>query len=387
MLAPNTGASYEGKGAIAAKIAHEFPVHVRVGAANAGHTVYTQDAHPDEESPTKHVLQQIPCAAYTNPGARLFIGPGAQISGPILLEEIERNAEWREAMDLGVAQIYIDPRAHVICDHHIQREVETDLGERIGSTSTKAKEGIGVAQAARVMRERDTLTMDHHPDLIMQLNTRARVKVQPVDELIDRFASQGKVLLEGTQGTGLSLTTGAYPYCTSRNTTASGLAADCGVGPGMIERVVVVARTFPIRVAGTSGPFYDDSEETTWHDLGIPAEFTTVTKLERRVATFSMKQIVDAVRLNSATEIALTFCDYLSPSLAGKIEGDPTIRVPLDQLPPDLKPVLALSSNIERATGAVVRYWGTGPHTVIDRYGLRLLDTENDPTTEPQEAA
>src|SRR4051794_26179448 len=105
----------EGKGAIAAAIAGEYDIHVRVGAANAGHTVYTAPhSDPGKAYPQKHVLQQIPCAAYTHPGASLVLGPGALISPEILRAEIKLNEEWRVAKGLPDLRLLIDWRAHVI---------------------------------------------------------------------------------------------------------------------------------------------------------------------------------------------------------------------------------------------------------------------------------
>ena len=66
----------EGKGLIAGHIAKQYPAHVRVGAANAGHTVYT-GANLDRgpvvtKIAEKHVMQQVPCAAYANPKAGIL---------------------------------------------------------------------------------------------------------------------------------------------------------------------------------------------------------------------------------------------------------------------------------------------------------------------------
>jgi adenylosuccinate synthase len=162
------------------------------------------------------------------------------------------------------------------------------------------------------------------------------------------LTSARSVLLEGTQGTGLSLTTGYFPYVTSRNTTVAGLCADAGIAPQRVDRTILVIRTFPIRVAGNSGPFAPGSFETSWEFLGVDPESqrTSVTKLIRRVASFSMQQVVEAVNLNGATEIALTFCDYLDPDGRG---------------------VDAVVDSIELATDIPVRYLGYGPHTIIDR--------------------
>jgi adenylosuccinate synthase len=130
------------------------------------------------------------------------------------------------------------------------------------------------------------------------------------------------VLLEGTQGTALSLYHGHYPYVTSRDTTTAGCLAEAGIGPHRVRKVVLVARTYPIRVESpsgrTSGPM---SQEITYEDVaarsGIPLEELrttekgSVSSKQRRIGEFDWQLLQRAVELNSATDIALTFTDYL----------------------------------------------------------------------------
>jgi adenylosuccinate synthase len=348
----------EGKGLIVGHIAHDYDHHVRVGAANAGHTVYTIDKRRldgrGEGDPEKHVMQQIPCAAYANPEADLYVGPGALISPEIFARELDLLDRWRKAHDLPFKRVRVDPRAHVIHELQIEREQRTDLAARIGSTSTIAKEGIGVAAADRLLRDPDCLTVAEW--------YRDEVVIGDAIELVNvplMLGANGSVLLEGTQGYGLSNTTGDFPYVTSRNTTAAGLCADAGVP--CTDRVILVCRTFPIRVAGNSGPFHRGSEEITWESINVDPEKerTTVTKKVRRVATFSLDQVAEAAMVNGATEIALTFADYLSPRLYGVTE--------LDELDTDAdKDLLQLVDDIQTYTGLPVTFLGTGPHSVIE---------------------
>ncbi len=387
------GGSYgsEGKGSVVAALAADHSVHVRVGAANAGHTIYTHFPCPkdtngdgdcamgcDDCPPLKHVLQQLPCAAYANPAAKLVIGAGAQISPHILADELWENCAWRYRHGFPPIQLFIDPRAHVIIQSQIDREAASDLAERIGSTSTIAREGIGEAQADRVRRcgipfmewygknRHNALALRKTPAEhgLPQIYVPGFRIVDTVKLLHEARAFGTNVLLEGTQGTGLSLTTGQYPYTTSRNVTASGLAADCGLGPKHIDRVIVVIRSYPIRVAGNSGPFYPDSKEITWDEVGPGIdpnlERTTVTKKVRRVATFSMEQAKDAVLLNSADEIALTFADYIDPKIAGRSGSfpEPYERAEHPEVWNDVR-------SIESETGVPVTFIGTGPHHML----------------------
>lgn len=359
MSAAVVGGQYgsEGKGLIVAHIARDYDYHVRVGAANAGHTFYTpwsrQPGSEHRHGPSgweKHVMQQLPCATYANPDAVLCIGPGAIINEDILDRELRERDAWRRAHDLPVDYVWIDERAHVVREEHKLVEAGSGLQERIGSTSATAREGVGACQAARVMREagcvlaRDALDVDE------------RILLGDITYKLDRQ----NVLLEGTQGASLSLTTGDFPYVTSRNTTIAGLCADAGYPASKVERRILVVRSYPIRVAGNSGDFYEDSREITWQSIDVDPETerTTVTKKIRRVATFSMEQLVDAVILNDPTEIALTFCDYLDPEIRGE-SGKRYHVAPF-------RPVAAMVDTMEDAAHVPVTMLGTGPHSVIE---------------------
>jgi adenylosuccinate synthase len=350
----------EGKGLIVGHIARQYDHHVRVGAANAGHTLYTRrwwqadDLDEPENRYEKHVMQQIPCAGYANPEAILYIGAGAVISPEILGREWEFLRDWRRRRNLPVPQLRVDPRAHVVREVYKVEEAKWGLSKIIGSTSGVAREGIGAAHSHRIQRY-------DYLDAGTYFDEENHDYPFIIDDVAWRLRYADSILLEGTQGVGLDLIHGMYPYVTSRHTTAAGLCADVGIPPTRLDRIVLVVRTFPIRVANNSGPFWDGSEETTWEKLGVDpeSERTTVTKKIRRVATFSMQQVVDAVNLCGATEIALTFCDYI----------DPTIRDVRERigLALDYTPVWRQVIDIEQVTGVPVTMLGTGPHSVIDR--------------------
>ena len=134
-------------------------------------------------------------------------------------------------------------------------------------------------------------------------------------------------LIEGTQGYGLSLhTSGFYPFCTSRECTPQALYAETGINPANADQVevVMVVRTFPIRVGGNSGPL---ANEITWEQLGgmtggyvRTPEITTVTKKIRRIAKVDFGLIQEAVLQCRPTAVALTFFDYLHPDAAGIVD-------------------------------------------------------------------
>ena len=88
----------------------------------------------------------------------------------------------------------------------------------------------------------------------------------------------------------------------------------------LVNRVLLVARTYPIRVAGNSGSL---KNELTWEEISRRVgkqvvERTTVTNKIRRVCEWDEELLDNAVTLNCPTSIAVTFMDYLSPQDEGK---------------------------------------------------------------------
>jgi adenylosuccinate synthase len=286
----------EGKGQIAAYLAREYGVLVRVGGPNAGHTVY--------EEPKPFTFHVLPCGTRRNPGAQLVLGPGAVISVEQVLDEIAKCEVSRE-------RLAIDPQAMIIED--ADRTAERGLVARIGSTG----QGVGSATVRKILR-----TSASPPVRLARDEPRLKDYVRETRLVLDdAFAAGRRILLEGTQGTGLSLHHGCYPYVTSRDTSVSGCLAEAGIAPSRVQRTLLVCRTYPIRVespaSGDSGPM---ANEITFTEIArrshIPlrelrrTERTSTTKRKRRVAEFDWTLFRQAVSLNGPTDIVLTFADY-----------------------------------------------------------------------------
>jgi adenylosuccinate synthase len=303
------GAQYgsEGKGKIVNFLANDYGVHVRTGGPNAGHSFWHQG--------TKHVMQVLPCG-WTNPNAALVLGRGMLVDVVQLIKEIEYVSKY----DPNIAdRIFVDASAAVLDPHHYEEEggVHGEMHARIGSTG----KGVGAARLARVARDPSRIRLFGDAAKNSQL-LQAICKYDTPRFIRDALNGGDSVLLEGTQGSGLSLVHGPWPYVTSQDTNAAQLAADAGVAPRFVSRTMLVARTYPIRVAGNSGPL---QREITWETLsqrvGKPVqETTTVTKKVRRVGEWDWDLFDRAVELNAPTSIALTFADYLDPGNEGAID-------------------------------------------------------------------
>ena len=141
------------------------------------------------------------------------------------------------------------------------REAERLLGmsERLSSTLS----GVGSAVARRALRSTDVkLARDFGASepWLGRLLTEVALETNTA---VDRGM---KILIEGTQGSGLSLYhSPSTPKTTSRDTNAAGFVSEVGISPRLISDVVLVLRTFPIRVAGEqAGPL---SNEISWEQL------------------------------------------------------------------------------------------------------------------------
>ena len=289
----------EGKGNIADYLSPEYNVLMRVGGPNAGHKVY-------EEPPYTHF--SLPCGTRKDNDAQaLLIGPGAVIDPKALLEEIRDCA-------VEPRRLIVDEQAVVITPEDRDWE-QANLKREIGSTA----KGVGKATARRVTdRFRDDRACRLAKDVGPAFRELKPYLGSTAERLEKAYARGDKILLEGTQGTGLSIFHGDYPSVTSRDTTVSGCLSEAGIGPRRVNRIVLVCRTYPIRVGGTSGDF---SKEIDWDTVadrsGIPPdelrrhEVGSVSKTQRRVGEFDWEMLRKSCHLNSPTDVALTFVDYL----------------------------------------------------------------------------
>ena len=299
----------EGKGNIADYLSPEYDVLMRVGGPNAGHKVY-------EDPPYTHI--SLPCGTRNGESQTLLIGPGAVIEPGGLLKEI-RDCQ------VEAGRLIVDEHAVLISPEDREWE-EEHLKDEIGSTA----QGVGKATARRVTdRFRDARACKLAKDVGTEFKELRPYLGTTAERLEKAYARGEKILLEGTQGTGLSMFHGDYPSVTSRDTTVSGCLSEAGIGPRRVNRIVLVCRTYPIRVGGDSGDF---SKEIAWETVtqrsGIPVEelhgheVGSVSGKRRRVGEFDWEMLRRACHLNSPTDVALTFADYLDKANGEAIRFD-----------------------------------------------------------------
>ncbi len=317
-----------GKGKIISHLAavDDIAVCARAGVGpNAGHTVV--------KGGKTYKLRMVPCA-FVNPRARLLIGPGVVVNPEIVLKEVEM---------LGVEDRFgLDPQCAIIEPKHIDIDRTGHLKTEIQTTGT----GTGPCNADRAMRTakvaRDV------PDL-------KRFIADVPAELNKALDEEKTVIIEGTQGTYISLFHGTYPYVTSKDVCASAACSDVGIGPTRIDEVVLVFKAYVTRVgAGSLDGEIDPAEAKRlgWDEYG------TVTGRQRRAAPFNFDLAKRAVMVNGATQIALTKLDVLYPECEGLTD--------FEEIGPMAK---GFVKRIEDELHLPVTLIGTGPDQkeIIDR--------------------
>lgn len=318
----------EGKGKIISYLAlKDKPAIIARGGVgpNAGHTVcYKQKTYK---------LRQVP-SGFVYEDAYLLIGPGVLIDPDVLLKEIE---ETKVSERIG-----IDYNCGIIESFHKSKDRKGYLAKKIGTTGS----GCGPANVDRVSRKLK---------IAKEISYLEKYLVDVPLE-VNKAIDEGKlVLVEGTQGTFLSLYHGTYPYVTSKDITASTICSDVGIGPKRVDDVIVVFKSYVTRVGG--GPLRnelsrEEAEKRGWF------ERATVTGRVRRAAPFDFELAKRAIMLNSATQIALTKLDILFPECRDMKE--------YDELPKKAK---GFVEEIERKLKIPVTLIGVGPcvEEVIDR--------------------
>ncbi len=325
----------EGKGKVALHEARRrnAAAVVRVGGTNSGHTGV-------DDNGRTWAFRQLPAASLA-PNALILLPAGSLVDIGILLKEVGQ-------MGLTPARVKIDPMATVISDEDRQAEHVSGLIDAIGSTGS----GTGAALQRRISRLGSGVSLQarDHPELAPYLCDTTKL----MREILDH---EGRIVIEGTQGFGLSIMHGGYyPNTTSRDTTAATFVGEAGLSPRDVDDVILVIRSFPIRVNGNSGEL---PYEITWEELakeaGLPLgyhELTTATRRIRRIGRFDPEIVRRAIAVNQPTTIVLNHLDYVDASVA----ADNFSQRALDFL-----------ESVEKQLRAKVSWVGTDPAKLAPR--------------------
>ena len=282
----------EGKGKVSYYFANKFNAVavVRVGGTNSGHTVISGAGK-------EYVFRILPTSSIDK--NKLSILPsGSYIDLQILHSEIEMSGIMKD-------NLKIDPYSVIIDKFMKDSEAQISLMDKIGSTQS----GTGAAVIGRLSRTENVIFAKDCADLAPFITDTKGLMRSLLNE-------NQHIVIEGTQGFGLSpINSNYYPYCTSRDTTAAGFLMEAGLSPFDVANVIMVIRSYPIRVGGNSGPL---PSEIDWDTIAKRSgatidlkEFTSATKRIRRVAEFDADVVKKAISVNMPNIVALNHLDYV----------------------------------------------------------------------------
>lgn len=344
------GAGSSGKGKMASYLTENsdnWQFCCNTFAPQAGHWVKLDDGRG-------FFYQTFNSCAYNHEKfEKMYLGPGATIELPALMREMEENNIPRSKIGISplvpiLQQSDIDFERGIAGFDGAKIEQRHDGTAKSGSTA----HGVGSVAARRVLRRQSLVLAKDVPELKDMI-------CDVPNEILARLENDQRGLLEIAQGFQLSLLhSNFFPFTTSRNCTVAQALSDMFLPPVIAGQTILNFRTFPIRInsnkyiakedgrhltwaevesgiphevyQGNSGNWYDDQKELTWDELtkisGSPEkiyEITSVTKLPRRVATFSRKNVEEAIKFNDTgmgTHISINFANYVDHAMTGKRE-------------------------------------------------------------------
>ena len=323
----------EGKGKIVDILSEGFDCVARYqGGHNAGHTVSFGNR--------RHVLHLIPSGIF-QPKVTCVIGCEVVLDPLALIEESQAI---EKALSIQIqGRLFVSNRCHLILPYHrvLEAAIEKQLGERrIGTTSRgigpayedkMGRRGLRVCDlmnpetlrekiAALVAEKNRVLealkypqTIDPDPicDSYTRFGETMKSFVCDTSALLNKLVREGKsILFEGAQGTLLDIDHGTFPYVTSSNAAAGGVAAGTGISPKHVHRILGICKAYATRVGG--GPFPTESVEPAGDQLRIRGnEYGSTTGRPRRCGWFDGPAARYATMINALDSVAVTKIDVL----------------------------------------------------------------------------
>lgn len=329
----------EGKGKIVDILAPGHAAIVRYnGGANAGHSVVVGGE--------RFALHLVP-SGVLRPGCRSIIACGVVVDPEQLLKEIGTLT----SRGVDCSQVLVSDRAHVVMPYHKAEDAarERALSESLGISAVGTTgRGIGPAYAEKVQRssavrmndllrpewlrqriqaalafkrpvlERwapqviDALDEELLVETALGWGERLRERIVDTTQLLHAHLDAGdRLLFEGANATLLDVDHGTYPYVTSSNASALGIAPGSGVPAQRIGRIVGIAKAYQTRVG--AGPMPTELKDATGDKIRERGrEYGTTTGRPRRIGWLDLVALRYSARLNGITEVALTLLDVLA---------------------------------------------------------------------------
>ena len=324
----------EGKGKITDLLASDSDIVIRFqGGANAGHTIINEHG--------RFALHLMP-SGVCHENIVNIIGNG------VALDIRKFIKEYNELKERGLnPTLMVSDRVQVIMPYHVdfdKFEEERLGGKAFGSTKSGiapffsdkyAKIGFQVSELFdeetlrekinRVLEIKNALLVNlYHKDPIDQEQLLAEMLeqgrlIKPFVAntqafLYDAIKEGKKILLEGQLGTMKDPDMGIYPMVTSSSTLAGYGCVGAGIPPYEIKQIYAVTKAYSSSVGG--GAFVSEIlDEAVAKELrdrgGDKGEYGATTGRPRRVGWFDCVATRYGVRLQGATDVALTNLDVL----------------------------------------------------------------------------
>lgn len=321
----------EGKGKIVDLLTDKASAVVRFqGGHNAGHTLVI-----DGEKTALHLIP----SGILREGVQCIIANGVVVSPQALMDEIrmleEKGIPVMERLKLSHACPVIFP-FHIALD---QAREKKRGHQKIGTTGR----GIGPAYEDKVARRGVRIgdlwssnfeqqlreVMDYHNFVLEHYYQQTPSDVEATLALAQTWAEilkpitldtvsyihdirnrGGRLMFEGAQGSLLDIDHGTYPFVTSSNTTAGGVASGSGMGPLYLDYILGITKAYTTRVG--SGPFPTELHCGIGKYLAEKGrELGTTTGRARRCGWFDAALVKHSIRINSISGICLTKLDVL----------------------------------------------------------------------------
>jgi adenylosuccinate synthase len=322
----------EGKGKIVDLLTEQAAAVVRYqGGHNAGHTLVINGE--------KTVLHLIP-SGILREGVQCLIGNGVVVAPDALMREIikleEKGVPVRE-------RLRISPSCPLILSYHVALDLAREKARGDAKIGTTGR-GIGPAYEDKVARrglrigdlfhpERFALKLaellKYHNFVLVNYHQEPAIDFQQTLDECMAYAEQlrplmvdvtatlhdmrrdGKdIMFEGAQGSLLDIDHGTYPYVTSSNTTAGGIATGSGFGPMYLDYILGITKAYTTRVG--AGPFPTELFDEVGAFLAKRGhEFGSTTGRARRCGWFDAVILRRAIEINSISGLCLTKLDVL----------------------------------------------------------------------------
>lgn len=322
----------EGKGKITDFLSKKADAIARfAGGDNAGHTIKIADQ--------TYKLHLIPSGIFYADKISV-IGNGLVVNPKSLVTELTGL----HGRGIDTSNLRISNRAHVILPYHIHQDIVEEKSRGDKKIGTTAK-GIGPCYQDKVARmgirmadlldkevfeqklrdnlafknrlfekfyEVDGLNFDDIFEEYYEYGQQLAKYVTDTSKVLNDILDEGgKVLFEGAQGVMLDVDQGTYPFVTSSNPVAGGVAIGAGVGPNAVQRVVGVCKAYTSRVG--DGPFPSELFDEVGHQIReVGREYGTTTGRPRRIGWFDTVVVRHSRRVSGITDLALNSIDVLS---------------------------------------------------------------------------